>query len=96
MPCLIMERHVSDFQVRELSRPNQLRIQLGTSMDEKGHPFYQMPEVNPAEGKYTYDYQRDPRLNWVVETLQRKPFASAAFSIEHSAKKLDDHERPVF
>lgn len=60
----------SDFEVRELSRPNQLRIQLGTSMDEKGHPFYQMPELNPAEGKYSFEYQRDPRLNWVVDTLQ--------------------------
>ena len=40
-----------DFEVRELSRPNQLRIQLGTSMDEKGHPFYQMPDVNPNEGQ---------------------------------------------
>ncbi len=59
-----------DFEVRELSRPNQLRIQFGTSMDEKGHPFYQMPDVNSAEGRYSYDYQRDPRLNWVVETLQ--------------------------
>jgi len=59
-----------DFEVRELSRPNQLRIQLGTSMDEKGHPFYQMPDVNSSEGPYTYDFQRDPRLNWVVETLQ--------------------------
>jgi SecD/SecF fusion protein len=59
-----------DFEVRELSRPNQLRIQLGTSMDEKGHPFYQMPEVNPAEGSYSYEYQRDPRLTWVVNTLQ--------------------------
>lgn len=59
-----------DFEVRELSRPNQLRIQLGTSMDEKGHPFYQMPEVNSAEGPYSYEYQRDPRLNWVVNTLQ--------------------------
>lgn len=59
-----------DFQVRELSRTNQLRIQLGTSMDEKGHPFYQMPEVNAAEGPYSYEYQRDPRLNWVVTALQ--------------------------
>lgn len=59
-----------DFEVRELSRPNQLRIQLGTSMDEKGHPFYQMPDVNPAEGSYTYEYQHDPRLSWVVNTLQ--------------------------
>jgi SecD/SecF fusion protein len=59
-----------DFEIRELSRPNQLRIQLGTSMDEKGHPFYQMPEVNSSEGKYAYEYQRDPRLTWIVDTLQ--------------------------
>lgn len=59
-----------DIEVRELSRPNQLRIQLGTSMDEKGHPFYQMPDVNPTEGIYSFEYQRDPRLNWVVETLR--------------------------
>jgi len=58
-----------DFEVRELSHPNQLRIQLGTSMDEKGHPFYQMPEMN-AEPKYAYDYQKDPRLDWVFKTLQ--------------------------
>lgn len=58
-----------DIEVRELSRPNQLRIQLGTSMNEKGHPFYQMPEMKP-EGVYAYDYQRDPRLEWVVNTLQ--------------------------
>lgn len=62
----------TDFEVRELSRPNQLRIQLGTSMDEKGHPFYQMPEVNPAEGRYSYEYQHDPRLSWVVATLHAK------------------------
>jgi len=59
-----------DVEVRQLSRPNQLRIQLGTSMDEKGHPFYQMPDVNPAEGIYSYEYQRDPRLHWIVDALQ--------------------------
>ena len=58
-----------DIEVRELSRPNHLRIQLGTSMDERNHPFYQMPEVE-SEGRYGYEYQRDPRLNWVVETLK--------------------------
>lgn len=59
----------TDFEVRELSRPYQLRIQFGTSMDEKGHPFYLMPEFNPADGKYSFDYQKDPRLDWVVESL---------------------------
>lgn len=59
-----------DFEVRELSRPNQLRIQLGTSMDEKGHPFYQMPEFN-NEGRFAYEYQKDPRLNWAVTALEK-------------------------
>jgi SecD/SecF fusion protein len=58
-----------DFEVRELSRSNQLRIQFGTSMDEKGHPFYQMPDTK-LEDRYTYEYQRDPRLEWVVKTLE--------------------------
>lgn len=59
-----------DVEVRELSRPNQLRVQLGTSMNEQGHPFYQMAESN-KEGMYAYEYQRDPRLNWVVDALQK-------------------------
>lgn len=58
----------NDIQIRELSRPNQLRIQLATSMEEKGHPFYQMPEVTP-EGKYAHAYQNNPRIVWVVNSL---------------------------
>lgn len=60
----------TDLEVRELSHPYQLRIQFGTSMDEQGHPFYQMPDLNPAEGKYAFEYQKNPRLNWVVESLK--------------------------
>lgn len=61
----------NDFQIRELSRPNQLRIQLGISMEEKGHPFYQLPETN-KEGKFDYPYQSNPRLVWLVNALQEK------------------------
>src|SRR5262249_27340048 len=61
----------NDFQVRELSRPNQIRIQLGISMNESGHPFYQMPEME-TEGKYAYAYQGNPRLTWVVNALVDK------------------------
>ena len=75
-----------DFEVRELSRPTQLRIQLGTSMDEKGHPFYQMPEVNAAEGPYSYEYQRDPRLNWVVNTLQSSNLTVAPIELSSLQK----------
>lgn len=58
----------NDFQIRTLSKPNQLRIQLATSMEEKGHPFYQLPESYP-EGKFVHDYERNPRIVWVVNTL---------------------------
>jgi SecD/SecF fusion protein len=58
----------NDVQVRELTRPNQLRIQLGMGMEEKGHPFYQMPE-RLTEGKFNYDYQQNPRMAWVVNAL---------------------------
>lgn len=58
----------NNVQVRQLSRPNQLRIQLATSMEEKGYPFNQMPEELP-EGRYTYEYQKNPRLTWVVNAL---------------------------
>lgn len=59
----------NDFQIRELSRPNQLRIQLGISTEEKGHPFYQLPETY-TEGKFAYPYQSNPRLVWLVNALQ--------------------------
>lgn len=58
----------NDLQIRELSKPNQLRIQLGTSMEEKGHPFYQMP-VSNSEGKYAHEYERNPRIVWLVNAL---------------------------
>lgn len=59
-----------DVQVRELSTPNQLRVQLGMGMEEKGEPFYQMPE-HLTEGKFAYNYQKDPRLTWVVQALEQ-------------------------
>lgn len=58
----------NDFQIRTLSKPNQLRIQLATSMEEKGHPFYQLPE-NYTEGKFLHEFQKNPRIVWVVNTL---------------------------
>lgn len=59
----------NDFQIRTLSKPNQLRIQLATSLEEKGHPFYQLPE-NYTEGKFAHEYEKNPRIVWVVNALQ--------------------------
>jgi SecD/SecF fusion protein len=61
----------NDFQIRELTNPNQLRIQLGMGIEEKGHPFYQLPE-SLTEGKFSYPYQSNPRIVWLVNALADK------------------------
>ncbi len=57
-----------DIEIRELSRPNQLRIQLGISMEEPEHPFYGMP-IEGTQGNFTYSFERNPRITWVVNSL---------------------------
>lgn len=59
----------NDFQIRELSKPNHLRVQLGVGMEEKGHPFYQMPEALP-EGKFAYKYEQNPRIEWLTKVIE--------------------------
>ena len=56
----------SELQIRELGRLSALRIQLSSSLEEPGRPFYDLPES--TEG--TYEYERMPRLKWVVDALQ--------------------------
>ncbi|MCB1180684.1 MAG: protein translocase subunit SecD [Chlamydiia bacterium] len=60
----------SDFQIRELNKPYQLRIQLGTSMELPGKPFYGIDEEiipkNPM-----YNYQDNPRIVWIVGSLEK-------------------------
>jgi SecD/SecF fusion protein len=57
----------TDVQVRELNRPNVLRIQLGTGMEQPGRPFYGLPMQSSGEG--VYSYQSNPRIVWVVTAL---------------------------
>lgn len=60
----------SDVDVRQLSRPNQLRIQLSTGMEEKGRPFSGMPESVEKPGA-AYLYETNPRIAWVVDGLRQ-------------------------
>lgn len=60
----------TDFEVKELGKPNQLRMQFSLSMEEPGHPFYHMP-AHIEEGTFTFAYQKDPRIVWVVNTLEK-------------------------
>lgn len=72
----------NDFQIRELSKPNQLRIQMGVNMEEKGHPFYQMPEAL-EDGKYAYNFESNPRIKWIVDTLQEGGLQIAPAQLEN-------------
>ncbi len=51
----------NEVDVRELSRPTQLRIQLGKGMDEAGRPFH----------GFTAARTENPRLEWVIAALQK-------------------------
>lgn len=59
-----------DFQIRELNKPNQLRIQLGTSIEQPGKPFYRIDE-QPLPEKTLFPYQEYPRIVWIVEALEK-------------------------
>lgn len=62
--------HARDIQIQQLSRPNQLRIQLGINMEEPGAPFYGLPQAS-SEGTFAHEYEHNPRLAWVVKALNK-------------------------
>ncbi len=71
---------LSDFQVRELNSPQALRVQLSSSLEEKGRPFFGMPLERGLAGS-SNTWQNNPRLDWVVLALQ-------AENLEINAKSL--------
>ena len=72
-----------DVQIRELNKPNHLRIQYGMSMEESGHPFHNLPIESDSSG---YEYQKNPRIVWTVESLEK-----AGLSIEK--ERLEDLDK---
>ena len=64
-----------DFQIRELTPPNNVRIFLSQSMDRPDHPFYNLP---PAEGhEFAYAYEANPKIVWIVQALEKAHLALA-------------------
>jgi SecD/SecF fusion protein len=59
-----------EFQIRELGRPNLLRIQLGVSVEEQNKPFFGMPlELTESATGFAFEYQKNPRIIWLLDTL---------------------------
>jgi SecD/SecF fusion protein len=63
--------NTADVDVRQLTRPNQLRIQLSTGMEEPGRPFNGMADIKEVPGS-AFEYENNPRLAWVVHALAEK------------------------
>ncbi|PIS02650.1 MAG: protein translocase subunit SecDF [Chlamydiae bacterium CG10_big_fil_rev_8_21_14_0_10_42_34] len=60
---------IQDFQIRELNPSNHLRILFGTSMEQPGKPFFNMP-VETKKTNPSFKYETNPRIDWVVQTLK--------------------------
>lgn len=71
-----------DILVRELSKPTQLKIQLGHGLEEKGQPFFTMSDSN-SEGSFTYEYQKNPRIVWVVKALEKEGLQLSDTQLSH-------------
>lgn len=59
-----------DFQIRELNPPNNIRLFLSRSLQQPGHPFYGMP-VQTDEKDVAYPYETNPKIVWVVQSLEK-------------------------
>lgn len=72
----------SDLQIRSLNRLNHLHIQLGMGMELQGRPFYQLP--NEVEiSKNQHDYESNPRLTWLVKSLEKSKINLRPSSLEN-------------
>jgi SecD/SecF fusion protein len=63
----------TDFEIRQLTKPTHLRIQLSLGMEQSGHPFHQLP-LSTEGDELLYEYQKNPRTAWVVNALTASGF----------------------
>ncbi len=71
-----------DFQVRELSPSNLVRIFLSKSLNRQGQPFHGMPleTSEPA----LYGYESNPRIAWVIDALQSQDIQFTQKSLQQA------------
>lgn len=68
-----------DFQIRELNPTHHLRLLFGTSMEEKGKPFYQLPLQT--------DHNTNARIDWVLNSLG----AQGIKLTDNSLRQVESH-----
>jgi SecD/SecF fusion protein len=71
-----------DFEVRTLNQPNIVQVQFGVSMNQEDHPFYGMGDtITTKNEEIKYQYEKNPRLTWVVDALQTKNLTMGDFTL---------------
>jgi SecD/SecF fusion protein len=69
-----------DFQIRELTPANHVRIFFGKVMEQSGNPFHGLPLEKVNQGAQ-YGYENNPRIMWVTDALD-----SAGITLTEKAK----------
>ncbi|MCI0382750.1 MAG: protein translocase subunit SecD [Chlamydiae bacterium] len=78
-----------EFQVRELTPSNNLRIFLSKIMDKSGRPFFEMP-FSLGLKDYTYSYEDNPRINWVATSLSKANVTLTKKSLENLSQNWNE------
>ncbi len=61
----------TDFQVRELSPSNHVKILLSRSLDQSKKPFEYLPfEISSSDA--VYPYENNPRIVWILNALSKQ------------------------
>ncbi len=61
---------LQDMQVRELDKPNNLRLLFGVSMQQASRPFADLPISLDLKDK-KFEFESNPRISWVVNALEK-------------------------
>jgi len=75
-----------DFQVRQLTPNHHIRLFLSKNLQQEGKPFYGMAQQIELAHP-TYSYETNPRIQWVVDSLEKGGVALSADSLV----SLDQH-----
>lgn len=79
----------NEVQIRELTPNNQVRIFLSKSLQEEGHPFANLPLEYPLK-ESNYSYQTNPKIVWVVQSLEKEGLSLTPSSLQNLNKQWTD------
>lgn len=74
-----------EFQIRELSPSNNIRIFLSHSLQQSGRPFFGMPVENDLK-EPVYPFETNPKIVWVVQALNNSGLKLNSASLQNLDK----------